>query len=557
MAFAVSSTSKTIDMDKMVNSMSREVNSFWSMQDPPDAGTKTSPIYRVPQHIREIDRIAYEPIVVSFGPYNHGSQHLQAMEKSKWEHLDRVLKINCERTLNEHIKAIAGVEKQARKCYSEVIEMERKRFVQMLLLDACFLLMNIDENAGTRVSNSRILEQSSNQKAVEGGNIIGEAVTNLKEPACGVGCSTNRDHGYAMELEMSMLEANQEGRNIGVEDVNHRANMENIDPFESWLTSSAWHGVLLLENQIPFFVVECVYGLVAGQGTVESLRSKTAEFVEDIIGHYPKAIQEFNRPKHFHHLLHLCHMYFRPSEKMDEVHQYRVPMKGFFHRLLHLGHKCIPACHTPFDVEKNLEQMDCFQAGKLWSPWRRAVEYHRAGVQFKRRKWDGQSRHSLLDIRFMNGVIEVPCVPIDETTEPLFKNLIALEQTEPKFGNDFSAYVTFMSQVIATTDDATMFVKSGIIVHMMDSDEEVSALFTRITKQVVFRFDDRYYLKYLCQILEVHYQSRINRWIAWLWLNHFVNPWLGLATVAAAVVLVCTIVHTIYTVLAYVKPPDA
>jgi len=156
----------------------------------------------------------------------------------------------------------------------------------------------------------------------------------------------------------------------------------------------------------------------------------------------------------------------------------------------------------------------------------------------------------------MNGVIEVPCLPIDESSESLFKNLLALEQMDPRFGNDISAYITFMSQVIATPDDATLLVQRGIIVHMLDNEEEVSALFTRLTKQVTFRFDCKYYLKYLCQTLEVHYQSRLNRWIAWLWFNHFGNPWMALAALAAVVVLVCTIVQTIYTVLAYVKPPS-
>ncbi|KAM3390695.1 hypothetical protein ACQJBY_012352 [Aegilops geniculata] len=522
----------------MVNSMTKEIDSFWSLYDTVGDDTKICPIYRVPEHILEIDRIAYEPIVISFGPYHYGAHQLQGMEKQKWEHLDGILKLNCQRSLHDYIKAIARVEKQARKCYSEEIKMERKKFVQMLLLDACFLLMNIDENAGTRVSNSRV------------GNMAGEAAANLKQSAGGVSDNRSREHGDVVELDHSQ----EGGITIEMEDVNNKSNTHNVDAFGGWLTCSAWHDVLLLENQIPFFVVESVYELTAGQGTFEMLRRETAKFVEDIIGHYPKAIQELDRPKDFHHLLHLCHMYFRPSQKVNEENQFP-PKKGCFDRLIHLGQKCVAACYKPLDVEKNAEKMDCYQAGKLRTRWRRAMEYHQAGVRFKRREWDGQSTHSLLDIRFMNGVIEVPCLPIDETTEPLFKNLLALEQTDPRFGNDFSAYVTFMSQVIATTDDVTMFVEKGIILHMLDSDDEVSALFTRITKQVSFRFYGKYYLKYLCQMLEAHYQSRVNRWIAWLWLNHFVNPWLTLAAFAAVVVLVCTVIQTIYTVLAYVKPP--
>ena len=552
MAPSASGTSKYVDFDKMVSSMSREINSFWSLYGAVDDGNKICPIYRVPEHIRGIDRDAYEPMVVSFGPYHHGTQHLQVMEKDKWKHLNRVLKLNGKMNLHNYIKEIAALEKQARKCYSEEVKMERKKFLQMLLLDACFLLVNIDENVGTSTSNTSVLDQSSIERTINE-NTTEEDVVSLRQSACAVGYSKSREHGHPVELEMIKVESSQGKTNID-KDVNHTPNVETSNKVGDWLCSAAWHDIFLLENQIPFFILEKIYELVAGQGTgVEFLRSKTSEFVEDILSHYPKAIQEFDRPKHFHHLLHLCHIYFRPSQRTAVELQCQ-PKRRYF-SLLHFGYKRLPDSHKPVDADKNLEQMDCFRAGKLRTRWRRAVEYHQAGVHFKRREYE-HSRHSLLDIRFMNGVIEVPCLPIDESSESLFKNLLALEQMDPRFGNDISAYITFMSQVIATPDDATLLVQRGIIVHMLDNEEEVSALFTRLTKQVTFRFDCKYYLKYLCQTLEVHYQSRLNRWIAWLWFNHFGNPWMALAALAAVVVLVCTIVQTIYTVLAYVKPPS-
>jgi len=552
MTIAESSRSKYIDMDKMVSFMTKEINYFWSLYDPSDDDTKICPIYRVPEHILEIDRIPYEPFVVSFGPYHHGAQHLEAMEKKKWEYLDRVLKLNRERTLCDYLKSISGLEKQARKCYSDEIKMERKKFLQMLLLDGCFILVNIDENVGTRVSNARVLEPRSFHKETDE-NMGGEAPANLKDSSGGVGPSKYKEHGYAMELELIKVEASQEsGGQNEIGDANHMTNMENCNNAGDWLSCATWHDMFLLENQIPFFIVESIYELVTG--TAESLCSKTAEFVEAILGHYPIAIQEFDRPKQFHHLLHLCHMYFRPSKKIDEELVCQ-PRRRYFVNLLHLGYRFIEVDHKPVDADKNLEQMDCFQAGKLRTRWRRAVEYHQAGVQFKKRQYGEQSKHSLLDIRFVDGVIEVPCLPIDESSESLFKNLLSLEQIDRRFGNDISAYVTFMSQVLATPADATLLVQRGIIVHMLDSDDEVSELFTRLTKQVTFRFDWNYYLKSLCQVLEAHYQSRLNRWIALLWLNHFGNPWLALVALAGIVVLACTIVQTIYTVLSYIKPP--
>jgi hypothetical protein len=131
----------------------------------------------------------------------------------------------------------------------------------------------------------------------------------------------------------------------------------------------------------------------------------------------------------------------------------------------------------------------------------------------------------------------LPCLVVDAHTEFLFWNLIAFEQTCPQVGDDFTAYAVFMSQIVSMPEDVTVLDKKRIIVHHPDSDERVSDLFTMLSKDVVFDFSRNYYLKSLCQNMEVYYRSQLNRWMAWLWFNHFSNPWLVLAALATAVVL--------------------
>jgi hypothetical protein len=177
------------------------------------------------------------------------------------------------------------------------------------------------------------------------------------------------------------------------------------------------------------------------------------------------------------------------------------------------------------------------------------------GVKFAKRKYDKLDPHSLLGIKFSNATIEIPCLIIDEHTGFLFRNLIAFEQTCPQFGDDFTAYIIFLSQLISMPEDVTQLAKKEIIVHHLDSDEDVSDLFTSLSKDVVFDFNGEYYLKHLCQKMEAHYQNRLNRWMAWLWHYHLSNPWLMLGAVAGVVVLFCTIVQTVFGILAYLKPP--
>jgi hypothetical protein len=91
----------------------------------------------------------------------------------------------------------------------------------------------------------------------------------------------------------------------------------------------------------------------------------------------------------------------------------------------------------------------------------------------------------------------------------------------------------------------------------MRSDEEVSSLLSKLGNNVNFDISGSHYLKSVCRRMEEHYQSRINRWVAWLWHNHFSNPWLSLAVLAAATVLLCTILQTLFTFLAYFNPAEA
>lgn len=96
-----------------------------------------------------------------------------------------------------------------------------------------------------------------------------------------------------------------------------------------------------------------------------------------------------------------------------------------------------------------------------------------------------------------------------------------------------------MSQLVSMPEDVTLLAKREIIVHHLDSDEMVSDLFTMLSKDIVSDFNSQYYLKTLCQMMETYYQSRLNGWVAWLWLNHFSDLWLVLGAFATVLVLLC------------------
>jgi hypothetical protein len=107
-------------------------------QEPPIGGG--SPIFRVPAHVRGVEKGAYTPKIVRVGPFYQNDQpNLRAFEKKKKRFLARLqTRMNCEVLLKNAMKEM---EEKTRKWYVEDFEdVESDDFVRMMLLDGCFIV---------------------------------------------------------------------------------------------------------------------------------------------------------------------------------------------------------------------------------------------------------------------------------------------------------------------------------------------------------------------------------------------------------------------------------
>ncbi|KAL5710728.1 hypothetical protein ACHQM5_021258 [Ranunculus cassubicifolius] len=106
------------------------------------AGQISCCIFRAPQSLVSINLKAYEPHIVSIGPYHHGKHQLQMIQEHKWRflrnHLSRPR--NSDRSLDDYLQAIGSLEKRARQSYSGHISLDRDKFIEMLVLDGCFII---------------------------------------------------------------------------------------------------------------------------------------------------------------------------------------------------------------------------------------------------------------------------------------------------------------------------------------------------------------------------------------------------------------------------------
>ncbi|KAK1381452.1 hypothetical protein POM88_028196 [Heracleum sosnowskyi] len=96
---------------------------------------------------------------------------------------------------------------------------------------------------------------------------------------------------------------------------------------------------------------------------------------------------------------------------------------------------------------------------------------------------DGTYNH-LLDIKFINGNFFIPQIVIDKSSETVFRNLIAVEQTS--VGRHFvTSYVKLMSTLIRSPDDSNLLERLSIIVKS-DDVEDISTFFKSLCSQVAF-----------------------------------------------------------------------
>ncbi|CAA7407616.1 unnamed protein product [Spirodela intermedia] len=173
------------------------------------------------------------------------------------------------------------------------------------------------------------------------------------------------------------------------------------------------------------------------------------------------------------------------------------------------------------------------------------TELKKAGVSVRRRKG------RFWDIRFSNGVLQIPRLLVHDCTRSLFLNLIAFEQCHlQEARGHITAYVVFMDNLINSGEDVGFLHQRGVLEHSLGSDEEVAGLVNRLCRGVTV---DGGYLAALSAELNRHCGRRWNVWRATLWHHYFSSPWAIISFVAAVLLLILTFLQTFYGVYSYYR----
>lgn len=417
--------------------------------------SSTATIPRVPERLRQGENDAYEPKIISFGPYHHGEEKLKAMEKHKWSCLQKILSRNQEIPLKNYINEIKEQEEKIRSCYSGHFNfiMKSKDFVEMMLIDGCFIVEHLLQ--------------------------IHEDVVDA-------------------ELMSSM----------------------------KWVCPLIRCDILLLENQLPFFILDGIFDMAITQSSSVHAHSYPSSFTHLAIYYFNDMTDEKSNlppPQSIQHLLHLYHSFCLYTPELEEESRSSIIKIG----------------GEDDEVVSDTTKEEYF----LTIPSATALE--EAGVEFMRKDVEG----SKLDVTFSKGKMMIPPLLINASTKSKFRNLIAFEQFSPDSDGDlyknFTAYAEFIACIASTQKDVALLYEKGIILHTLGNHKEVADILCHVKRGAWY--DENDYVVDIYKEVNEYMRKRRHRWRASLMHNYFNSPWAVVSIVAGGILLLLTILQTYFS----------
>ncbi|KAG6672081.1 hypothetical protein I3842_16G039500 [Carya illinoinensis] len=410
----------------------------------------TSCIYRVLPQLKESNGDSlYEPNKVSIGPYYYKlrNEKFKMAEDCKKKCFGSMLVKTTDQDMQINtylscLQRISKLEEKIRKCYSEEFEVAGIEFLQMMVVDACFIIEII-------------------------------------------------------EIFRFM--------NI---DVKYRES--DLGAF-AWMVPYFYRDFLLLENQIPFFVLEEIYALI-----------------------HNIPVEESTIPL-----------------RLDALRFFKNGMKGYFFIRRDIpAMDGVPVSHLLDLVRRSLIPFNIGprRVGFVRSPFIHCIsKLQLAGIKVSPVRAD-----SFLEVKFKKGVLEMPNIAVDDLTRCLLLNCVAFEQCQQRSGRYFSVYATFLHGLVNTKEDIEYLRERKVIDNYLTDDSELAGFINRAGKDLVLDYyDGVYVMGELFMDVDRHYR---NRW-KWKWASfereYIDKPWLLLSAAGGILLVVATSVQAVMAILSY------
>ncbi|KAI9074219.1 hypothetical protein K1719_043784 [Acacia pycnantha] len=268
--------------------------------------------------------------------------------------------------------------------------------------------------------------------------------------------------------------------------------------------------LLLLENQLPFFVIEELFN----KAFLHDCRDSLPSFLELTYGYFGNSNHENLKPN-----------FNRENLKPDT----NVKIKHFTDlvRLFYLQGK--ESKRKRFSMGQFGSHILSYSANAL----------QEAGIELK------------ADLKFSGHVFEIPKIDVDDDTELVFRNMIALEQCLYPDKAYIADYALIWDCLIDTHKDVELLVRKKIVGNLvLGHANDVASLFNGLGKNVLQFNIDSEYLD-ICKRLNNYCEQpwHWHKMKATLKRDYCRTPWQIVASIAAIVLLFLTAVQTIFSIL--------
>ena len=279
----------------------------------------------------------------------------------------------------------------------------------------------------------------------------------------------------------------------------------------SCMRSFLHHDLILLENQVPWMVLERLFNLTKDPSRELPLVTLATKYLENFFPSYTidplsDSCIKIEGIKHFVDLLRLL----STARSTDHPPVQSIKSEGTNH-FVHLFRKLSTLPSTLFMQLSTLsstlfkkwsrsssstEERD---EGWGWEQVPSATSLVEAGIKFER-----HTSRSILDIKFEHGVLKIPPFQIDDKTETLFRNLICYEQCLPHCDDEFTSYVIFLDYLIITIKDMNILCENKIIENYSNA-EDATELFNKLALDTVVDYCHRDVSKHINRFCKRHY----------------------------------------------------
>ncbi|XP_034892475.1 UPF0481 protein At3g47200-like [Populus alba] len=387
-------------------------------------------IYMVPNSLRDRKPEAFSPQLISIGSFHHGQERLEESMNMKFSYQGEFLKRN---------------------------DMEEKRFID-------FLRRIQKEEVSIQLCYSETIRLCFSKSCL---------------------CFAKTEHFVTMIVLDAVFI---------IEFLKHSYDDDFPQTLDTRMISCIGEDLMLLENQLPFFIIDSIYNEFyhprQDEPNITFLDLATRHF-----GKFPFAQGPESTPptdvRHFTDLL------------------MKLMLNGALKRENH---------YKPIKLKYS------------------AVTLRKGGVKFQ-----VTEDKCLFNVHFENGVLKIPLLEVDDSFERLIRNVMAWEQRYKPGEAYISNYFKFMDHLIDRAEDVALLAEEGIIKNWLGDDAAVSKLMNNLSQCS----EKTSYYSDICQTLNDYYENPWNRRRATLKLVYFSNLWRGTGTLAAAFLLILTLIQTI------------